>query len=87
MLRDNGTLPGSTPPSPVIQAAVLLTVKERQVLEWVAAGKTAWEIARIQECTEATVHFHTCNIRRKFDVHSLSAALVMAIRQGVISMR
>ncbi|WP_223812315.1 LuxR C-terminal-related transcriptional regulator, partial [Pseudomonas savastanoi] len=33
---------------------------------------------------EATVHFHTSNIRRKFGVTSLKAALVMAIRQGVI---
>ncbi|MBI6671553.1 helix-turn-helix transcriptional regulator, partial [Pseudomonas syringae] len=54
------------------------------VLEWVAIGKSAWEISRIQGCSEATVHFHTSNIRRKFGVTSLKAALVMAIRQGVI---
>ncbi|RMS76287.1 Regulatory protein LuxR, partial [Pseudomonas savastanoi] len=59
MLRDNGKPPGTTPPSHTTPATVQLTVKERQVLEWVAIGKSAWEISRIQGCTEATVHFYT----------------------------
>ncbi|KAA8692133.1 Regulatory protein LuxR [Pseudomonas syringae pv. helianthi] len=84
MLRDKGKPPDTVPPSPATPAVVHLTVKERQVLEWVAIGKSAWEISRIQGCSEATVHFHTSNIRRKFGVTSLKAALVMAIRQGVI---
>ncbi|KFE45148.1 MULTISPECIES: helix-turn-helix domain-containing protein [Pseudomonas] len=85
MHRDKEEPSGAMPPGPTAQTLVQLTVKERQILEWAAIGKTAWEIARIQKCSEATVHFHTSNIRRKFDVHSLSAALVIAIRQGVIS--
>ncbi|WP_419210584.1 LuxR family transcriptional regulator [Pseudomonas syringae] len=76
--------PDPTPPTNPTPATVQLTAKERQVLEWVALGKSAWEISRIQGCSEATVHFHTSNIRRKFGVTSLKAALVMAIRQGVI---
>ncbi|KAA8716173.1 LuxR family transcriptional regulator [Pseudomonas cannabina] len=84
MLHDKGKKCGATPPSPATPPVVQLTVKERQILEWVAIGKTAWEISRIQECSEATVHFHTSNIRRKFGVTSLRAALVMAIRQGGI---
>ncbi|RMN07178.1 MULTISPECIES: helix-turn-helix domain-containing protein [Pseudomonas syringae group] len=86
MLRDKGKPPGTPSPSQETPPVVQLTVKERQVLEWVAIGKSAWEIARIQGCSEATVHFHTSNIRRKFGVTSLKAALVMAIRQGVILM-
>ncbi|EPM48082.1 helix-turn-helix transcriptional regulator [Pseudomonas syringae] len=84
MPRDKGKPPCNTPPPPATPAVVQLTVKERQVLEWVAIGKSAWEISRIQGCSEATVHFHTSNIRHKFGVTSLKAALVMAIRQGVI---
>ncbi|WP_122359620.1 LuxR C-terminal-related transcriptional regulator, partial [Pseudomonas coronafaciens] len=64
MLRDKGKPPGSIPPSPDTSTVVQLTIKERQVLEWVAIGKSAWEISRIQGCSEATVHFHTSNIRR-----------------------
>ncbi|MCI3945052.1 helix-turn-helix domain-containing protein [Pseudomonas syringae] len=85
MPRDKGKPCGATPPCPTASTVVRLTAKERQVLEWAAIGKTAWEIARIQECSEATVYFHTSNIRRKFDVHSISAALVIAMQQGVIS--
>nr|WP_259640795.1 hypothetical protein [Pseudomonas syringae group genomosp. 3] len=38
MLRDKGKPPGTPPPSQETPPAVQLTVKERQVLEWVAIG-------------------------------------------------
>jgi len=63
---------------------VQLTVKEMEVLQWAALGKSAWEISRIQDRTEAAVNFHMCNIRRKFGVNSLRAALIKAIEQRVI---
>jgi len=65
---------------------VQLTVKEMEVLQWAALGKSAWEISRIQDRTEAAVNFHMCNIRRKFGVNSLRAALIKAIEQRVISL-
>jgi len=65
---------------------VMLTTKETQVLLWSSQGKTSWEIARIQNCTEATVNFHFSNIRRKFSVGSRSAAVLKAIEFGIISM-
>ncbi|MGY2342351.1 helix-turn-helix domain-containing protein [Pseudomonas sp. SDO5532_S415] len=61
-----------------------LTAKEKQTLMWCFKGKTSWEIARIQNCSEATVNFHFSNIRRKFAVSSRSAALLKAIESGVI---
>lgn len=64
--------------------AVQLTVKEQEVIRWAALGKSAWEISRILGRTEAAVNFHLCNIRRKFGVNSLRAALVKAIDQGLI---
>ncbi|MBA1231637.1 helix-turn-helix domain-containing protein [Pseudomonas viridiflava] len=87
MRRDKGKSIDSTPSPAVNTEVVHLTVKERQVLEWVAIGKSAWEISRIQGCTEATVYFHTGNIRRKFEVTSLRTALVKAIKQGIIVVR
>lgn len=63
---------------------VRLTAKEHEALEWAAKGKSVWEIARIQGRSEAAINFHMCNIRRKFGVSSLRAALVMAIGQGLI---
>ena len=62
-----------------------LTAKETQTLMWCFKGKTSWEIARIQNCSESTVNFHFSNIRRKFAVRSRSAALLKAIEAGAIS--
>ncbi|WP_248915718.1 helix-turn-helix domain-containing protein [Pseudomonas moorei] len=63
---------------------VQLTAKETQTLMWCFKGKTSWEIARIQNCSESTVNFHFSNIRRKFAVRSRSAALLKAIESGAI---
>jgi DNA-binding CsgD family transcriptional regulator len=63
---------------------VQLTAKEQEVLGWAALGKSAWEISRILGRTEAAVNYHLGNIRRKFGVHSIKAALVKAIHQRVI---
>lgn len=63
---------------------VRLTRKEQEALRWAMLGKTAWETARIQGCSEATINFHLGNIRRKFGVSTLRAALVLAIVQGVV---
>ncbi|MHA6141183.1 helix-turn-helix domain-containing protein [Pseudomonas mohnii] len=62
-----------------------LTAKETQTLMWCLKGKTSWEIAKIQNCSESTVNFHFSNIRRKFDVKSRSEALIKAIESGVLS--
>jgi DNA-binding CsgD family transcriptional regulator len=62
-----------------------LTAKETQALMWCFKGKTSWEIARIQNCSESTVNFHFSNIRRKFAVNSRTAALLKAIELGAIS--
>lgn len=63
---------------------VKLTAKELETLEWMALGKSAWEVSRILGKSEAVVNFHLCNIRRKFEVTTLRSALVKAIEQGVI---
>ncbi|SEM37138.1 DNA-binding transcriptional regulator, CsgD family [Pseudomonas sp. ok272] len=63
----------------------LLTAKETQALLWSFKGKTSWEIARIQNCSESTINFHFSNIRRKLSVTSRSAALLKAIELGFIN--
>lgn len=71
----------ATVPSAPVTA---LTEKEQEVLHWIALGKSTWEISRIQGCTEAAVNFHLCNLRRKFGVNSMRAALVKAIDQKIV---
>ncbi|WP_288101456.1 LuxR family transcriptional regulator [Pseudomonas sp.] len=73
-------LPQESTPPPTIT----LTTREKEVLQWSAAGKSSWEIARIFSCSEAGVNYHFNNIRRKFGVRSRWVAMVMALEQGLI---
>lgn len=61
-----------------------LTKREMEVLKWVMAGKSSWEISRITDCAEATVNFHISNIRQKFNVNTRQQALVKAIALGIL---
>lgn len=62
-----------------------LTKRELEVLKWVMAGKSSWEISRITDCAEATVNFHISNIRQKFGVNTRQQALVKAIALGIVT--
>jgi DNA-binding CsgD family transcriptional regulator len=53
----------------------LLTPREREIMQWVSAGKTNWEIARILGCVEQTVKKHLQNIYRKLGVENRMAAV------------
>lgn len=51
----------TAPPDDTVQ----LTPRERDVLSYVAEGKTDWEIGAILGMSEATARFHADNARRK----------------------
>ncbi|MET0430136.1 MAG: LuxR family transcriptional regulator [Microvirga sp.] len=59
-----------------------LTPREREVLTWAAAGKTAWETSTILRISEATVITHLDNIRRKFNVANTTQAVTQALQSG-----
>lgn len=61
-----------------------LTPREMECLKWLALGKTTWDIAHILFVSEATVNYHVHNIKRKMDAHSRSAAMMTAIKLGLI---
>ena len=63
-----------------------LTSREKDVLKWVANGKTAWEIATILNVTERTVNFHANNAKAKFGAASRGQAALEAFRLGLIEM-
>lgn len=62
-----------------------LTPRERQVLLWCSYGKSSWEIGQILDCKESTVNFHISNLLRKFDVPTRVAAVIKAIRYGMLT--
>lgn len=61
-----------------------LTVKEKEVLQWVMAGKTSWEVGRILSMSERTVKFHLHNIYTKLNVVNRAQAVTMASKLRLV---
>jgi pimeloyl-ACP methyl ester carboxylesterase/DNA-binding CsgD family transcriptional regulator len=64
--------------------AVLLSGREREVLDLVANGLTDHEIAEQLVLSQHTVHRHVANIRRKLGRGSRAAAVAEAARLGLL---
>jgi LuxR family transcriptional regulator, quorum-sensing system regulator BjaR1 len=63
----------------------VLTEREREVLRWTAAGKTAWDTGGILNIATDTVNKHIASAMRKLDVHSRAQAVAESIRRGEIT--
>lgn len=61
-----------------------LTEKELEILRWAKAGKTAWEIGRIRDISEATVKYHFKSIYCKLGVTNRAQAVGEALCMGLI---
>jgi DNA-binding CsgD family transcriptional regulator len=61
-----------------------LTPREREVLSWVAEGKTAWEIGEILNIAKRTVDEHIKNTCRKLDAVNRPQAVAIAVRDRII---
>jgi LuxR family quorum sensing-dependent transcriptional regulator len=64
----------------------LLTSREREVLQWVSAGKSDWDIGVILHISERTARAHVTNAVRKLNAVNRPAAVVEALRAGEISL-
>ena len=63
---------------------VLLTAKEREVLTWLAAGRSNQEIADALFVTPATVKTHLAHIYAKLEVKGRHQALARAVALGYL---
>jgi LuxR family quorum-sensing system transcriptional regulator SolR len=61
-----------------------LSIREREVLQWVKEGKTNGEIARILSISERTVKFHVQNTLAKLHASNRGHAVVRALASGLI---
>jgi LuxR family quorum-sensing system transcriptional regulator CciR len=61
-----------------------LTTRERECFQWIARGKSSWEIGQILGISERTVAFHIDNVKRKIGVGSRIQALVKLVLAGDI---
>lgn len=70
---------GSAAEPPALAAALPLTWRQREVLRWVAAGKTDRDIADILAISHRTVHKHLQRVYSKLGVETRTAAVMRAI--------
>lgn len=63
---------------PYLGARKVLTPRQREVLEWVAEGKTVADIAKILNLAQPTVEKHLKLARETLDVETTAQALVKA---------
>jgi LuxR family transcriptional regulator, quorum-sensing system regulator BjaR1 len=64
--------------------APILTPREREVLAWVAQGKSAWEIGEILEIAKRTVDEHAQTAVRKLGAVNRTHAVAIALRDNLI---
>ena len=69
-------------PSP--SPARSLTPRERECLQWVAAGKTDWEISQILSISEQTAHGYVQNALTKLNARTRAQAVALAIHSSQI---
>ena len=69
---------------PYLQCRRPLSAREREVLTWVAAGKTAWEMGGILHIAKRTVDEHVHSVRRKLDAGTRAHAVAIAVRDRLI---
>ena len=62
-----------------------LTIRETQILNYIADGNSNKQIARILEISEQTIKNHVSSILRKLHANDRAHAAVLAIRHGWIS--
>jgi LuxR family quorum sensing-dependent transcriptional regulator len=71
--------PGGPPNRP-------LTANEREVLQWISAGKTSWEIASISGRSERAINKIIADAMAKLNAVTRTQAVVHAIRNGEVEM-
>ena len=62
-----------------------LTVRQREVLQMVAEGRSMMEIAAVLQITHRTVRFHKARIMEELEITTNSDLVKYAIHHGVIS--
>jgi DNA-binding NarL/FixJ family response regulator len=60
-----------------------LTVREREVLQLVAEGRSAKEIAAELRISSKTAQFHKANLMRRLDLHTTAELVKYAVRRRI----
>lgn len=65
---------------------MLLTPRERQILQLLAEGHTTRDIANMLYISQKTVDVHRQNISKKLQLHTLADLIKYAIKEGLVSL-
>jgi len=68
--------------SPILLSPRRLTTRQRECLQWVARGKTDWEISKIMSISEMTVLQHVRDARHRYDAANRTRLTVCALFDG-----
>lgn len=63
----------------------LLSVREKEILQLLASGKSNREIADLLHISISTVETHRNNVFQKLSLHNLAELILYAVRKGLIS--
>jgi LuxR family quorum sensing-dependent transcriptional regulator len=63
---------------------ISITLREREAIQWAAAGKTDWEIGEVLGISESAAHKRIESAKRKYRVATRVQAIVEALRHGHI---
>lgn len=61
-----------------------LTPREREVLQWAAKGKTAWETAQLLELSEKTVKFYLLRACERLGANNKTHAVAIAFKNQLL---
>jgi DNA-binding NarL/FixJ family response regulator len=64
---------------------VLLTPRQREVLQLIAEGQSTKEIARRLELSVKTVDTHRSQLMQQLNIHEVAGLVRYAIRAGLVS--
>jgi DNA-binding NarL/FixJ family response regulator len=65
-------------------ASLRLSPREREILQMVAEGKSAKEVAHVLHISEKTVAFHKDNLKRKLGLRTTAELTKYALDEGLI---
>jgi DNA-binding CsgD family transcriptional regulator len=63
---------------------ILLSTREKEVLEWLKQGKSSWDMSVILGISERTVNFHVHNIMRKLNATNRPSIIAAAAGMGLL---
>jgi Response regulator containing a CheY-like receiver domain and an HTH DNA-binding domain len=61
-----------------------LAPREREVLQWAAEGKTAWETAQLLGVSERAVQLYTANAMQKLRAKTKTQAVAIAYKNAML---